>query len=301
MEDKVFVSYSHLDGEWVADRLVPVLTAGGADVLIDRERFRAGRGLVGEMDATQDAAARSVLVLSPRYVESEYCRHEMRRAVERDPEFRCGSTIPVLRWETELPTELTKGKPIRVDLRNDRADEPWRQLLQACGGNLGVAAPAWLQARDDVREHLESGRSVSLEVTGKPAWRQLVDDVKRREIPGLVKVDLDEGKTTTRRGLVETILDGCGVRTEIPDGEDLVQLDRILGERSRTYVAFLHADRLPARDKTQIDLFSTLRHLIMEKRKLVVLFQSRKPFAKLLPTEHPLSHLDVRTVELHGS
>ncbi len=42
MPRKVFVSYSHRQGEWVWDRLVPVLKAGGEPPLIDRERFRLG-------------------------------------------------------------------------------------------------------------------------------------------------------------------------------------------------------------------------------------------------------------------
>jgi hypothetical protein len=33
---------SHLQGEWVWDRLYPCLVAGGAEVLIDRKRFEAG-------------------------------------------------------------------------------------------------------------------------------------------------------------------------------------------------------------------------------------------------------------------
>ena len=38
---KVFVSYSHAQGEWVLDRLVPCLKAGGAGVLIDVERWES--------------------------------------------------------------------------------------------------------------------------------------------------------------------------------------------------------------------------------------------------------------------
>ncbi len=48
MGKKVFISYSHQQEEWVLQRLKPCLDAGGAEVLIDAERFRAGRTLVAE-------------------------------------------------------------------------------------------------------------------------------------------------------------------------------------------------------------------------------------------------------------
>ncbi len=83
MPKKIFISYSHHQAPWVRDRLVPCLKAGGAEVLIDRERFEAGKALIGQMDAAQDAADASVLVLSPEYLKSKACRHEMKRAVAR--------------------------------------------------------------------------------------------------------------------------------------------------------------------------------------------------------------------------
>jgi hypothetical protein len=51
MADGIFVSYSHRQGEWVWDRLLPVLEAGGATVHIDRERFTAGKAVLPQMDA----------------------------------------------------------------------------------------------------------------------------------------------------------------------------------------------------------------------------------------------------------
>ena len=45
---KIFVSYSHRQGEWVRDALVPVLRASGSEILIDWERFKAGFAVVGQ-------------------------------------------------------------------------------------------------------------------------------------------------------------------------------------------------------------------------------------------------------------
>lgn len=42
MKKKIFISYSHKQGQWVKDVLLPTLNAGRADVLIDSTRFEAG-------------------------------------------------------------------------------------------------------------------------------------------------------------------------------------------------------------------------------------------------------------------
>lgn len=45
MSKKIFISYCHQQGDWVTNRLAPCLRAGGAEVLLDIERFRAGRAV----------------------------------------------------------------------------------------------------------------------------------------------------------------------------------------------------------------------------------------------------------------
>ena len=92
---KVFVSYSWKQGGWVWDRLVPVLRAGGIEVLIDRERFKAGKDILGQMNKTQGQAGQHVLCLSAKYLVSTACQHEMRRAIASDPDFSKGKIIPL--------------------------------------------------------------------------------------------------------------------------------------------------------------------------------------------------------------
>ena len=94
---KIFVSYNHESGMWVFDRLIPALKAGGAEVLVDRERFMAGKGVINQMDYLQDQADKHLLVLTEKYLLSDYCRHEMERAIAVDPIFARGVVIPLLR------------------------------------------------------------------------------------------------------------------------------------------------------------------------------------------------------------
>ena len=181
MPKKVFISYSHRQGDWVWDRLVPCLKAGGAEMLIDRERFEAGKALTGQMDTV--------------------------------------------------------------------------------------------------------------------AWRPLI---KSLDLPGMGIVDLQKGSTASRRGLVGEMLRSLGVATRVPaEPEDLVELDRMLEQRDRSWIALTHFDLAGSRNYN-VDLFAALRYHTMESRRLVLLVQSRTGFPALLPGEHPLSEIEIKTVELRG-
>lgn len=301
MPNKVFISYSHQQSDWVLDRLVPCLNAGGADVAIDRNRFAAGKTVIGQMDAELDAVDICVLVLSPDYLESDYCLHEMERAVARDPSFEHGVVIPVMRKDCEPPSVFEgPNEPLRVDLRDDRQATQWELLLAACDADLGTAATRWLEARDEVRRFLGRGQSVNLVVDGRriawsPLIRQLGDELDLRY------VDLENPATITRRGLVGELLRSAGAAGQVPaEPEDLAELGRVIAERYATRVALAHFDLVKHRDYG-LDLFTTLRYLQMQLKKLVLVVQSHKPFATLLPADHPLSEIDLKTVELRGS
>ena len=302
MSKKIFISYCHRQGDWVWNRLVPCLKAGGADVRMDVERFKAGIGVIGQMDAEQDECDLSLLVLTPEYLTRPDCLHEMRRAVARDPQFANGSTIPVIREACDVPDEIKTAKPLWVDLTNDKDSAKWDMLLNACEADLGVDAPHWLAQRDETLQLLQRGQSVNLVVKDAPRWRELIEHLSAAHLPELRTVDLYNGETASRRALVEELLRACGVNQPVsapPD--DLVVLARALSASpSPSRVALLHCDLIAARPDYDINLFAALRSLIMDARKLVLLVQSRRPFAQLVPHDHPLSAIDLKTVELIG-
>ncbi|MET0389882.1 MAG: toll/interleukin-1 receptor domain-containing protein [Polyangiales bacterium] len=308
---RVFVSYSHAQSDWVARELCVVLRAGGADVLVDSERFKAGGALVGQMDALQDQAEIHVLVLSPEYVASTYCMHELRRAVSPDPLFTGRRVVPVVRVPCQLPTEIVPAghEPLRVEFREGHEDAAWRLLLEACSASLGCSARNWLDARRDLDLSLARHESVNLVVRGHVAWRPLIAQAAGalQHQAQLGVVDLASGTASSRRGLLTEMLDVCGHRTQLPSSrgnEDLVAFTRALRSRATpAFVALQHFDYALLDDRDYgLSFFSALRDLAANDRKLCLLVHSKVPFLELLPAGHPLSSLtQLRVLELAES
>ena len=301
---KIFISYCHKQGEWVLDRLVPCLKAGGAEVLIDQERFEAGKAVLGQMDAVQDQAERHLLILSPDYLGSEYCTHEMNRAIDTDPAFDSGAVIPVMLADCKLPERINQPKPLFVDLRDLRNNKSWDKLLRACCVDLGVTAPDWLAVRDELRQDLAMDRSVNLVVSGQDvAWRGLIDHLADYPSTSMTRVDLYSARTIERHGLLASMLsENEGEHTIPPAPHDLAEFQRVLESRvKQSRVALIHFDQVQHRDYGA-DYFTTLRYLVTEMRKLVLIIQSRALFQALLRPEARLilSHLDIKNVDLKG-
>lgn len=300
MSKKVFVSYSHRQSDWVLNRLAPCLKAGGATVLLDVEQFKAGQTVIGQMDGLQDQADVSVLVLTDTYLASDYCRHEMSRALARDPGFVNGTTIPVKRADCQLPPDIATT-PLWVNLTNDKDAAQWDLLLAACGADLGAEAPHWLEVRQDLLRALHNRESVNLVVTGQPKAKEMIDQLEQLlDAPRLGRVNLYSNQTATRPELVKALLDACGLTMPVPVGaKDLGVLETAIFSKSLSRVALLHMDMIQRRPDYDVDLFSSLRYLA-EERKLVMLAQSRKPLSVLLPPDHPLSSFIPKVVELNG-
>lgn len=305
MGRKVFVSYCWAQGEWVWDRLIPALRAGGAEVLYDRERFQAGQAVEAQMDQVQDQAETNVLVLSPEYLTRPACRHEMKRAIARDPAFRQpGLTIPVLRAACTLPKGIAIPNPLYVDLRDDGQAAPWDALLAACGADLGADVPAWLAARDALRMHLGRGQSACLVTSRQPNWKALVAELTRD--PGfgdLGLVDLENPLTVARPGLIAELFRSVGQPAQIPEKpHDLVEFATLLKAHARPLrVALLRFHMIVGRTEYGDDLFAALRYVV-ENRQLVLLLQSRQPITWIEQQYPQVSHFSplVQTVELKG-
>ncbi|MEO5374502.1 MAG: toll/interleukin-1 receptor domain-containing protein [Alphaproteobacteria bacterium] len=294
---KVFISYSHKQGEWVWERLCPSLKAAGLEVLIDRERFEAGREAFGEVDATQDQAERHLLVLSPDYLVSPYCPHEMTRAIASDPGFTAGRVVPVFREPCDVPA---LSGVLAVDLHDDGDAAQWRKLFRACGADKSFDVPGWLTARDEVVRYLGRGQSVNLVAPLKSDWRSFFKHMVLEQFDRLGVVKLNNPATIPREGLVAEILKAVGApfAGTIPKKpRDLATMSEGISAKAPAHLALIHFD-IVAHRNYGLDLFTTLHNLVMDKRHLVLLTHSYTPFAELLPRDHPVSNLNMAMVAL---
>lgn len=303
MKKKVFVSYSHRDSDWVRDRLVPCLDAGGAEVLVDYREFTGGRTVLGQMNDTQDKADHHILVLTKAYLASDMCRHEMDRAIARDPTLHNDVVIVVRRDAEPLPAALRST--LWADMRDDMAAPAWELVFRPCGVSLGASAPHWLAVRDEVLRNLRDNASVNLVVDGSVKWEPLIHDVGERLGRPLPRVDLSDGAAESRQSLVTAILRELGVSRAVDATQSLAVLSNTIKGRGLTKLCLTRFQWVKDRTGYDKDLHGALRFLAQGDLaktgwKLVLLVQSRGQFAEILPGSEYSSEDFLRPIRLIG-
>ncbi len=72
----VFISYSHKDKKWVRNWLLPRLEENGIKVIIDYRDFKLGLASIINIEQAVDRADKTLLVLTPNWVKSEWTNFE---------------------------------------------------------------------------------------------------------------------------------------------------------------------------------------------------------------------------------
>jgi uncharacterized protein YoxC len=102
----VFVSYSHKDKPWVVSVLVKALRDHGLTVLVDESEFEGGVASIENMTNAVQQSKRTVAVLTPSWVGSEWTRFEGLLTAQEDPSGARGRLLPILRQKCEPPKWL---------------------------------------------------------------------------------------------------------------------------------------------------------------------------------------------------
>lgn len=102
----VFVSYSHKDKTWVASVLVKALRDHGLRVLVDESEFEPGKASIENMTDAILQSRRTIAVLTPNWVGSEWTRFEGLVTAQEDPTGARGRLLPILRQKCDPPKWL---------------------------------------------------------------------------------------------------------------------------------------------------------------------------------------------------
>jgi len=123
----VFVSYCEHDEEWVQGQLLPRLQKSGLDT-IDASGFEPGAPRVTEIERAALQSRKTVLVLSPAYIEDEWAEYGQNIIQTLDPSARKRRLIPIIHERCKLSLRI---RPlVTVDLTTNN-DTQWQRLLEA--------------------------------------------------------------------------------------------------------------------------------------------------------------------------
>lgn|GEM_PF-5802091 len=103
---KIFISRASADTD-VSEQIARILEVAGYDVTVQQRDF-ASRNFIAAMDAALVGDARVVALLSPDYLQSDYCRAEWTNAIATDPLNR-KQRLVVLRIAPCQPEGLLAG------------------------------------------------------------------------------------------------------------------------------------------------------------------------------------------------
>jgi hypothetical protein len=155
-EYDVFISYSSRDKGWVRGELLKGIESAGLRAFIDFRDFKRGATGMREMERGVTICRKTLLVLTPNYIESEWCEIESIMSQKLGAANRSLRLIPLLKTECEEPSHI--GALTHIDF-TDGADFElaWRQLLTALGSQA-----AQLQVADinDVLKWKWDGRKL---------------------------------------------------------------------------------------------------------------------------------------------
>ena len=126
----VFISYSSSDKQWVRGELLNRIENAGLSAFVDFRDFKRGAPSIKEMERGVTACRKTLLVLTPAYIESGWCEIENIMLQTLDPANRDLRLIPLLKTQCKKPLRI--GALTHVDF-SDGADFElaWYQLLAA--------------------------------------------------------------------------------------------------------------------------------------------------------------------------
>jgi hypothetical protein len=137
----VFISYSSKDGDWVKNWLLPRLEGAGLKVHIDFRDFEIGVPSLINMENAVKKCEKTLLVLTPNWINSEWTNFEALMVQTKDPIGLRRSIIPLMLEKCELPERLAIFTYADFKDKNNW-DTELSRLLKQLNGTVSPAATA---------------------------------------------------------------------------------------------------------------------------------------------------------------
>ncbi len=146
-EFDVFISYSSHDKAWVRGELLKRIEKAGLRAFIDYRDFTRGAPSLKEMERGVRNCPKTLLILTPDYIASEWCELEAIMGQTLSPANRDLRLIPLLKVDCEKPLRI--GALTHIDFTAGAdLDLAWRQLLTALGKPPAPEPPKEPQPED---------------------------------------------------------------------------------------------------------------------------------------------------------
>lgn len=168
----VFISYSHRDKAWVCDWLLPRLETAGLKVLIDTRDFTIGAPALVNMERAVASSRRTLLVLTPHWVASEWTNFESLLLQTGDPTGLQGRLLPLM-LETCEPSKRL-GIFTYADFRNPAGREA--ELKRLLRQITEEASPPWSANRPTLPNLVPSSLPPQPYFFGREAELQSIAD-----------------------------------------------------------------------------------------------------------------------------
>ncbi len=128
----VFVSYSHLDREWVSDWLLPHLEAASLKGCIDVRDFEIGAPSLVNVERAVELSRKTLLILTPNWLQSEWTSFESLLLQTQDPTGLRRRLLPLLLKDCELPPRLAI-----FTCADFRSSQQWEAEFSRLVGQIG--------------------------------------------------------------------------------------------------------------------------------------------------------------------
>ncbi|NUM78593.1 TIR domain-containing protein [candidate division KSB1 bacterium] len=175
--NKIFISYSSKDQDWVRNWLLAQLESNGLHAHIDFRDFEIGQPSLVNMERAVEECAKTLLVLTPNYVQSEFTNFETLMLQVGDPIGLRKRILPLLLVNCELPKHLAIFT--YADFRNEN-ERPMQleRLVRQVKKDFTVLEPAKPAYAPLADEHVSLERLpyTGYELFGRQKELQLLDE-----------------------------------------------------------------------------------------------------------------------------